>query len=104
MKGMKSVAHMKQTANFVLTSYDLPKIDGAISNIRRNVSRMRITLGDPEEQNISWLKGKPKMWGCSGDDIKIKTILVSGSSEELKKLNRIKAPDGVFTQLLLTKK
>lgn len=91
------MASMK-TAELVVNSYDESKIETAISNIKKSKSQLNVKLGDPVQS-----KSKVKIWGCPTNvgNLKQKTIPVSGSQEDLKKLLlKLKVTEGVYIQLL----
>jgi ribosomal protein S10 len=89
--------HMQKSAHLVLTGYDLSKIEGTVSKIKKYTKEIGLEVKD---ESIS-VKGKSELWGCQKDDTKQKSILVSGSLEDLQKLIKIKTADGVYVQLLL---
>ncbi|MHB8546500.1 MAG: hypothetical protein ACYDAJ_07020 [Nitrosotalea sp.] len=92
---------MEKSAKLVVTSYDLPKVNGTITKIMKQSSRLNVNVtGGPITMRMTVSQNQPKIWGCEGDDVKMKSISVSGSSDNLKKLLKIHAPDGVYLQLL----
>ncbi|MBM2851811.1 MAG: hypothetical protein HW420_358 [Candidatus Nitrosotenuis sp.] len=88
---------MKKFAHLVLTGYELPKIEGTVSQIKKYTKQIGLEV---KEESVS-IKGKSELWGCQKDDTKQKSILVSGSMEDLQKLLKFKTADGVYLQLLL---
>lgn len=90
---------MKKTAHLVLTGYEPSKIEGTISQIKKYTKQIGL---EAKEESVL-VKGKSELWGCQKDDTKQKSILVSGSMEDLQKLIKFKTVDGVYLQLLLTK-
>lgn len=92
---------MEISAKLMVTSYDLPKVDVTISNVMRQSSKINVTIkGKPVIQKVTTSSNRPKVWGCTIDDLKRKSIFVRGSADNLKKILKIQAPDGVYIQLL----
>jgi ribosomal protein S17 len=92
---------MEKTAKLVVTSYDLPKVNGTITKIMQQSSKYHVNVtSSPVTLKMTVSHDQPKIWGRKGDDVKMKSIFVSGSSDDLRKLLKIQAPDGVYIQLL----
>jgi hypothetical protein len=88
---------MQKSAHLVLTGYELSKINETMSKIKKYTKEIGLQVKDES----SPAKGKSELWGCQKDDTKQKSILVSGSTEDLQKLIKFKTADGVYLQLLL---
>ena len=96
--GRVGIVSMEKTAQLVLNSYDSLKIETAISNIKKSKSKLNVKLGEPVTS-----KSKVKIWGCqtNGLNLRQKTMSVSGSQEDLKRLLlKLKVTEGVYIQLL----
>ena len=92
---------MQKSATLVLTSYDLQKIEGAISKIKKSTSKLHVTTGEPVTQKIKLIEVQPPIWGCKKADLKRQAISLNGSEKDLQKLTKITVPQGVYLQLLL---
>lgn len=89
------------SAKIVVSSYNLPQVQGTITKIMTQSPKYHVkTVGKPFIQKMSVSSNQPKIWGCDGKDVKTRSIFLSGSSDDLKKLLKIPAPDGVLIQLL----
>ena len=84
----------------ILTGYDVPKINRAVSAILKNMSRFNIKiLKNPSVQNVGRSDSEPKLWGCNYDDVTRKVMTVDGSFVDMKKLVNVKTPDGVLVEM-----
>lgn len=92
---------MQKSAQLVLTSYNLKTIDVSIDAILSQAVKMNISVeGKPVSSKVVPSKKTTPMWGCERDDVQRKSIFVSGSIDDLKKLIKIKTPEGVYVQLI----
>jgi len=95
-RGKGVMTRMEKTAQLVLNSYDASKIQNAISNIKKSKSTLNIKLGKPVTS-----KSKVTIWGCQTNDLKQKTMPISGTQSDLKKLLlKLTVTEGVYIQLL----
>ena len=91
---------MQKYAQLVLTSYNSKTIDVSIESILSQALKMNISVkGKPVSSMVTSNKKIP-MWGCEKNDVKRKSVLVSGSVQDLMKLIRIETPEGVYIQLI----
>lgn len=91
---------MQKSAQLVLTSYNSKTIDVSIESILSQALKMNISVkGKPVSSAVSSNKKIP-MWGCEKNDVKRKSVFVSGSIQDLMKLIRIETPEGVYIQLI----
>lgn len=90
-----------KSAKLVLTSYDQPKVDKSISSILKNASKFNVEIKEgPFVQKIGQFDNEPKLWGCDGNDVIRKAMMVRGSFSDMKNLVKIQTPDGVLVELL----
>ena len=98
LKCYKSCYNMMQ---IILTGYNVPQIDRAVSAILKNMSRFNIKiLKNPSVQNVSRFDNEPKLWGCNYDDVTRKVMTVDGSFVDMKKLVNVKTPNGVLVEMI----
>ncbi len=92
---------MQKSAQLVLTSYNSKTIDVSIESILSQALKMNISVeGKPVSSKVIPSNKKIPMWGCEKDDVKRKSVFVSGSIQDLMKLIRIETPEGVYVQLI----
>ena len=92
---------MQRDAKLVLTSYDLPKVGESISTILKNAPQFDIEIKKPPfDQKIGQSDDEPKLWGCDGNDVIRKAMILRGSFSNMRDLVRIQTPEGVLIELL----
>jgi ribosomal protein S10 len=91
---------MKKTGKVILTSYYTRSINGALHKIITTSPRINVdVLGTPQTKHVKFSRKSARIIGCRGKDLRRKAIRVRGDKESLKKLIRLKIPDGVYIRL-----
>lgn len=92
---------MQKSAKLVLTSYNLDTINTSLAVILAQAVKMRVSVeGTPVSSKVVFSNDDTPIWGCKRSDVKRKSVFVSGSVQDLKKLIKIKTAEGVYVQLL----
>jgi hypothetical protein len=96
------VNNMYKSAQLIATSYDFDKIDKSLEKILEQAKKFNVQAsGKPTSRKVVFSDKENPLWGCMKSDVKCKSVYVSGSVENLKKIIKIKALGGVYIQLVL---
>ncbi len=87
---------MTTSTTVVIASYESEKIKKTILQFKKFAEMHNLE----KLVNVKQPRSVAKIHGCNGDDLKRKTILLTGSSETLTNIHTVRAPKGVVLQFV----
>ena len=87
---------MTISTTVVIASYEAEKISKTILQFKKFAEKHQLK----KPVNVKQPKSVADIHGCNGDDLKRKTILLTGSLETLTNIHTVRAPKGVVLQFV----